>query len=343
VKPFKLTGPWNHISRKLNSCLPTSSADPSLPYISTRVYEVAILEYGNLRSGDMKKLLITGANGFLGWNMCRLAKDTWHLFGTVYYHQVEIHNVNTIKIDLTNQSELKCLFEEVRPDAVIHTAAVSDPNYCQVNPDVSYGINVEASVNIALLCSDYVIPYVYTSTDLVFDGLKAPYRESDSVCPVNVYGEHKAQAEERILKAYPQSAVCRMSLMFGLSGPVAKSFIQPMLLAMKESRELSLFVNEFRTPLSARAAVAGLFLALNKVQGIIHLGGKERISRYDFGKLMQRIFKFETAKIRPCKQNEIHTAALRPADVSLDSSKAAALGFRPLSLIEELQNIYKSL
>lgn len=116
-----------------------------------------------------------------------------------------------------------------------------------------------------------------------------------------------------------------------------------MLLAMKEGRELTLFVDEFRTPLSAGAAVSGLFLALNKLQGIIHLGGKERISRYDFGKLMQRIFKFEIAKIRPCKQEEIHMAAIRPADVSLDSSKAAALGFRPLPLIEELQNIYESL
>jgi dTDP-4-dehydrorhamnose reductase len=291
----------------------------------------------------MKKLLITGANGFLGWNICRLAKGRWHLFGTVYSNQVEIPKVTTIKIDLTDYSELKRLFEEVRPDAVIHTAAISDPNYCQVNPDVSYGINVEASVNIALLCSDYMIPYLYTSTDLVFDGLKAPYRESDPVCPVNVYGEHKAQAEERILKAYPQSTVCRMSLMFGLSGPVAKSFIQPMLLAMKEGRELNLFVNEFRTPLSGEAAVAGLFLALDKVCGIIHLGGKERISRHDFGKLMQRMFKFENATIRPCKQDEIHMPAPRPADVSLDSSKAAALGFRPLPLIEELQNIYASL
>ena len=304
---------------------------------------MAMLEYGNLGIGDMKKLLITGSNGFLGWNICRLAKGAWHLFGTVYSHQVEIPNVNTIKVDLTNHSELKRVFEEIRPDAVIHTAAASEPNYCEVNPDVSHLINVEASVNIALLCSDYMIPYVYTSTDLVFDGLKAPYRESDPVCPVNVYGEHKAQAEERILKVYPQSAVCRMSLMYGLSGPVAKSFIQPMLLAMKEGRELSLFVDEFRTPLSAVAAVAGLFLALNKVRGIIHLGGKDRISRYDFGKLMQRIFRFENARIKPSKQDDIHMAALRPTDVSLDSSKAAALGFRPLPLVEELQNIYESL
>ena len=291
----------------------------------------------------MKKLVITGANGFLGWNICRLAKDRWHLFGTVYSHPVEIPKVTTLKIDLTDLFELKRLFEEVRPDAVIHTAAASDPNFCQVNPDLSYGINVEASVNIALLCSDYMIPYLFTSTDLVFDGLNAPYRESDPVCPVNVYGEHKAQAEERILKAYPQSTVCRMSLMFGLSGPVAKSFIQPMLLAMQAGRELNLFVNEFRTPLSAATAVRGLFLSLNKVSGIIHLGGKERISRYDFGKLIQRIFRFENAKIRPCKQEEVHMPALRPADVSLDSSKALALGFRPLPLIEELQNIYESL
>jgi len=131
--------------------------------------------------------------------------------------------------------------------------------------------------------------------------------------------------------------------MYGLSGPVAKSFIQPMLLAMKEGRELSLFVDEFRTPLSAGAAVVGLFLALNKVHGIIHFGGRERISRYDFGKLMQRIFKFENAKIKPCKQDDIHMAAPRAADLSLDSSRAAALGFRPLPLVQELQNVYESL
>ena len=294
-------------------------------------------------TGDMKKLLITGANGFLGWNICRLAKGRWHLFGTVYSNQVKIPKVTTMKIDLTDHSELKRLFEKIRPDAVIHTAAASDPNFCQVNPNVSYGINVEASVNIALLCSDYMIPYLYTSTDLVFDGLNAPYRESDPVCPVSAYGEHKAEAEERILKAYPQSTVCRMSLMFGLSGPVAKSFIQPMLLAMQGGRELNLFVDEFRTPLGAATAVGGLFLALNKVRGIIHLGGKERISRHDFGMLMQRIFKFENVKIRPCNRDEINMPAPRPADVSLDSSKAVALGFRPPPLIEELQNISESL
>ena len=291
----------------------------------------------------MKKLLITGANGFLGWNICRLAQGAWHLFGTVFSHPVKIPGVTIIKTDLTDHAELIRLFEQVRPDAVIHTAAASDPNYCQVNPEVSYRINVEASVNIALLCSDYMIPYVYTSTDLVFDGLKPPYGESDPVCPVNIYGEHKAVAEERILKSYPQSTVCRMALMFGLSGPVAKSFIQPMLLAMQEGRELSLFVDEFRTPLQAESAVAGLFLALNKVHGIIHFGGKERISRYDFGKVMQKIFRFENVKIKPCKQDAIKMSAPRPADVSLDSSKAASLGFRPLPLVEELQDLYESL
>lgn len=291
----------------------------------------------------MKKLLITGANGFLGWNVCRLTKGGWHLFGTVFSHPVNIPEVTIIEVDLTDYAELRRLFEEVRPDAVIHTAAASDPNYCQVNPEVSYRINVEASVNIALLCSDYMIPYVYTSTDLVFDGLKPPYRESDPVCPVNIYGEHKAVAEERILKAYPQSTVCRMALMFGPSSPVGKSFIQPMLLAMQEGRELSLFVDEFRTPLGAESAVAGLFLTLNKVHGIIHFGGNERISRYDFGKLVQKIFTFKNVRIKPCKQDEIKMPAPRPADVSLDSSKANALGFRPLPLMEALQNLYENL
>ncbi|UCG14275.1 MAG: NAD(P)-dependent oxidoreductase [Deltaproteobacteria bacterium] len=287
----------------------------------------------------MKKLLITGVSGFLGWNIAKLTRGEWHVFGTVYSHPVRIPDVNAIRMDLTNYHELKQLFGDVRPDAVVHAAAASDPNFCQLNQAASFRINVEASVNISYLCADSTIPYVFTSTDLVFDGLKPPYRETDPVGPVSVYGEHKAQAEERILTSYPKAAVCRLALMFGLSGSGRKSFIQPMITAMEKGKELSLFVDEFRTPIGVRSAAKGLLLALNEVTGVIHLGGVDRISRYDFGKLMQRIFTFENAKITPCKQNDIRMAAPRPPDVSLDSSKAFALGVKPLSVAKELQHI----
>lgn len=287
----------------------------------------------------MKKLFVTGASGFLGWNLCNLAKDGWDIYGAVYSHPVEIGNVNIIKTDLTDFSVLKDLFFRIRPDAVIHAAAAADPNYCQTHKEESHRINVDVSVNIASLCADYKIPCVFTSSDLVFDGLNAPYREEDPVCPVNVYGEHKALAEEGMLRRYPDTAVCRMPLMFGTPAPSAESFIQPMIRAMEEGRELRLFTDEFRNPISSWTAVHGLFLALEKVKGIIHLGGIERISRYDFGRLLADAAGHQDARLIPCQQKDMRMAAPRSPDVTLESSKAYALGYRPLPLREELRKI----
>ncbi|MBD2194365.1 MULTISPECIES: SDR family oxidoreductase [Calothrix] len=288
----------------------------------------------------MKKLLITGASGFLGWHICQLAKTEWEVYGTYFYHALEIPDVKMQKVNLTEFQELKDIFNNINPTAVIHTAALSQPNFCQNNPEESYQINVTASCNIAGLCADYQIPCAFTSTDLVFNGLNAPYKETDTVCPVNIYGEQKIQAELGMLARYPKTAVCRMPLMFGTVTPTANSFIQPFINTLKSGKELNLFIDEFRTPASGTTAAKGLLLALEKVQGLIHLGGKERISRYDFGQLLVEVFQISDAKIKGCYQKDVKMAAPRPADVSLDSSKAFALGYQPLSIKEELTALF---
>ncbi|MEH2259905.1 SDR family oxidoreductase [Nostoc sp.] len=290
----------------------------------------------------MKKLLITGASGFLGWHLCQLAKQEWEIYGTYLSHPLEIHGIKILKANLTNFQELKRIFNDVKPEAVIHTAAHSQPNFCQTNPKESHAINVIASCNIAGLCADNFIPCAFTSTDLVFDGLNAPYRETDAVCPVNLYGEQKAIAETDMLERYPLTAVCRMPLMFGAATPTAKSFIQPFIQTLQAEKELSLFIDEFRTPVSGTTAAKGLLLALEKVNGIIHLGGKERISRYDFGQILVEVFQLPASGLKSCRQQDVKMAAPRPTDVSLDSSQAFALGYRPLSVREELEAIQLS-
>ncbi|MBE9214123.1 NAD(P)-dependent oxidoreductase [Plectonema cf. radiosum LEGE 06105] len=287
----------------------------------------------------MKKLLITGASGFLGWHLCQLANMEWDVYGTYFSHSLEIPGIKLVKADLTNFAEVKTVFKEIQPAAVIHTAAQSQPNYCQIHPEESLLINVTASLNIAGLCADNSIPYVFTSTDLVFDGLKGFYQETDSVNPVNIYGEHKVMAEMGILERYPQAAICRMPLMFGNATPTASSFLQSFIKILQEGKELKLFIDEFRTPVNGKTAAKGLLLAVEKVQGIIHLGGKERVSRYDFGRLLVETFEISTAKIKASKQQDVKMAAPRPQDVSLDSSKAFKLGYAPLSLQEQLLEV----
>jgi dTDP-4-dehydrorhamnose reductase len=142
-----------------------------------------------------------------------------------------------------------------------------------------------------------------------------------------------------MLKRYPLTAVCRMPLMFGIATPPATSFMQPFIKILREGQELSLFTDEFRTPVSGKTAAQGLLLALENVKGRIHLGGKERVSRYDFGRLLVEVLQLPETGLKKCRQKDVKMAAPRPPDVSLDSSMAFALGYAPLSLREELEEL----
>ncbi len=285
----------------------------------------------------IKKLLVTGSSGFLGWNICQVAQSDWQVYGTYCSNPVDIPGATLIPVNLTDFQALKNMLQEIQPTAVIHAAAQSKPNYCQQYPDETYPINVIASWNIAGLCAEYSIACAFTSTDLVFDGLNPPYTETDPVSPVSIYGEQKVAAEQGMLDRNPQTAVCRMPLMFGTGSPHAGSFIDGFIQNLKAGKELNLFVDEFRTSVSGTTAAQGLLLAVEKVSGLLNLGGKERMSRYEFARLMADIFELPQDKIKPCQQHEVKMPAPRPPDVSLDSSKAFSLGYYPRSLRAELE------
>ncbi len=286
-----------------------------------------------------QRLLITGGSGFLGWTLCRVALENWDVVGTVHSHPLEIPGARAARVDLTRFGEVKELFGDVRPDAVIHTAAASGLNFCQDEPILSRRINVEASASIAGLCADYDIPCVFTSTDIVFDGRQAPYCETDAVNPLNRYGEQKALAEAAMRERFPGVAICRMPLMYGSGSPVAGSFLTSMLKAMREGAVVNMFTDEIRTPVSGEDAAKGLLLALEKRERLLHLGGPRRLSRLEFGELMVEAFGVRRACLNPCLQSDVPMAAERPQDVSLDSSRAFALGYAPATPEEALARL----
>lgn len=287
----------------------------------------------------MKKLLITGASGFLGWNLCNIAKKKWNVTGTTFSNTVKISGCLIKRVDLTKFIEIKELINNTKPDAVIHTAAASQPNYCQINPDESYKINVKASQEICKLCLEKKIPFLFTSTDLVFDGTKPPYSEQDSVSPISIYGEQKVETESAILSLYPDAIICRMPLMFGDGSPKSNNFLKSMLQNLQNNRQTALFFDEYRTPANVYNAALGILLVIDKVKGIIHLGGYESISRYDFGKKLSDYCKLNTSLIKPNSQKSISMTAPRPKDVSLNSSFAFSLGYKPLPLEMEFNRI----
>jgi dTDP-4-dehydrorhamnose reductase len=258
---------------------------------------------------------------------------------TYVRRRVEIPGVRTARVELTEFASLKEMMRETRPEAIIHLAAISQPNDCEREPEASRRVNVEATVNLAGLAADRGIPLVFTSTDLVFDGRHSPYNEKDPISPVNLYAEQKVAAETGIRARHPAASICRMSLMFGSPSPVSHSFIQPFLEKMRAGESLRLFTDEFRTPLGARYAIEGLLLALRERVDLLHLAGPERISRHDFGLMMARILEIDSAKIIPCRQADVPMPAPRPPDVSLDISRARALGFKPSSLDRQIEEL----
>jgi dTDP-4-dehydrorhamnose reductase len=288
----------------------------------------------------MKTLLVTGASGFLGFNVCRAAVGAgWNVHGAYLSHPVSIDKVKPLRLDLNDPGAAGRIVGVLRPDAVVHCAAEADPNFCETRPQESRLINVRASINLAEACRAQGALLAFTSTDLVFDGEHAPYRESDPPAPVNQYGRHKAEAEVAMRTAYPGVTICRMPVMFGDPGPHSKSFIQPLLKNLRGSRRITLFSDEFRTPVSGKTAAEGLLLCVDKQGETFHLGGRRRVSRYEFGLLLCRAIGAPESLAAPMLLKENASPAPRPRDVSLASDKAFALGYDPKPLEDQLAEL----
>jgi dTDP-4-dehydrorhamnose reductase len=288
----------------------------------------------------MKTILVTGASGFLGWNVCRVAAAAgWDVVGAYLSHPLSIDKVTIVSLDCTDSAAVRRTMDSVRPDAVIHCAAMPDPNACELNPENSRRVNVHASITVAEGCRAHGASLVYTSTDLVFDGEHAPYGEMDAQGPVNTYGRHKAAAESGMRRAYPDVIVCRVPVMFGDPGPVSKSFIQPLMKNLRQGAAIKLFTDEIRTPVSGKTAAQGLLLCVDKKGETFHLGGRQRISRFDFGLLLARAIGADESLVTPVSRTTITAPAPRARDVSLVSDKAYALGFDPKPLEVQLQEL----
>lgn len=289
----------------------------------------------------MKKLLITGASGFLGWYLCQEAVGQgWNVYGTAFSQSPDLNNVVLHQVDLTDWGAVRVLLEQIRPDAVIHAAAMGRPNECEENLELSSAINVGATENLATLCREYDSKLVFISTEQVFDGLNPPYSEMDSVSPINVYGKHKAIAEQKVLAIDSSFLVCRMPLMFG-AVPHAPSFLQGFLERLQQSQKLNLFVDEIRTPVFGGDAAQGILLGLENASGILHLGGAERLSRYEFGQRLVAVMGLNESCLLPSCQADVQFSAPRPPDLSMESELARSLGYSPGEVSARLKQVLK--
>lgn len=266
----------------------------------------------------MKQLFITGASGFLGQYVSAQAEKDYQLITTS-------RSDKSNPLDLRNEAALLSFLENIKVDGVIHLAANGFINQCEENPKETYKLNVRATQILSKWACKLQIPFVFTSTDQVFDGNQSFYKETDQPNPLNEYAKQKLQAEQFVLEN--NGVVCRMPLMIGEKGGYQNTFKRNLLAGKVQH----LFVDEWRTVLSAEKGAKGLLQALQWDSGIYHLGGAKRINRYELGmQIARKIPNADLSLIKKASQKDINFLAQRPADVSLNSEKALKLGFEQL-------------
>lgn len=291
-------------------------------------------------------LLITGASGFLGSWLCEAAQTQWQVTGLYNRKPGSDAAVNWVQANLCELEKLDALITRLQPQAIIHLAAISNTPHCEAYPAETAKLNVDVAIAIAQTCAQRQIPFIFTSSDLVFDGENSPYKEDAPVNPHTVYGQQKAQAEAGIMAAWPEAIVARMPLMFGPSNvdpskTAPNNFMTRLLEALQAGEPITLFHDEIRNPLSAKVAAQGLLLALDlamnqRHRGLLHLGGPQAVSRYDLGLMLAKAQGYDPSHLQACSQNDVAFSTARPKNVCTDSTLAHSLGFNPPSLAEQL-------
>lgn len=295
----------------------------------------------------MKRLLLTGASGFLGWNIghywANNQEKNWNIIGTYLRNSANIdYDIQGYSLDITDELAIDRLFDTFQFDGIIHAAALSSPNNCAKSPELSYQINVKGTKYLAKKAKNLNIPMIFTSSSQIFDGDHAPYSETDSPNPISVYAEHKLAAEQAAFAVNQNIIIVRMPLMYGITKGTTTNFFREWLVKMKNNRPLFVFTDEIRTLVSGQEGAAVLFQLLESgIQGeLFHLSGDERLSRADFAFKMAEIFEIKNANIIPCLQKDKIMNAKRPKDLSLTIQKLQkAIDFQPKSIDAGLRAI----
>jgi len=265
-------------------------------------------------------VLITGAAGLIGRYLLKTAPR--------WAPQWEVRGLTRQDVDLTDAGALRRLWRDLHPQVVIHCAARSRTGPCQQNPTLARQINVEATSLLAELAAG--IPFLFFSSDQVFDGAKGWYVETDPVNPLNVYGETKAEAERLVLQN-PRHSVIRVGLNAGMSPTGDRSFVEDMRNSVKDGRLLTLFADEFRCPLPAGMTARAVWELIGQDRpGLYHLGGAERLSRWEIGQALASWYSELTEHIHPGSM-ESYAGAPRPPDLSMNCAKLQGLLSFPLS------------
>ena len=285
----------------------------------------------------MSGILVTGASGKLGAYVIRHLQAQGQDFtawsgqtgGTLLGQELK-------QVDLTCHKTVAQAWAECQADVVLHCAALSAVGDCYANPDKANLVNHLATANLGELAPRII----YVSTDMVFDGEKGSYSETDRPNPVSVYGKSKL-AGERALQSHTNAVVARVGLLYGPSLSPQLGFFDQQMRALKNGESLNLFHDEWRTPLALDEAAAALvLLADSDFTGTYHVAGPKKISRLEMGEGLSDALDYPRNLLCSVSQKSVNFSETRPPDVSLLCDRAKIdWGWSPSSYGEGLKRL----
>ena len=279
------------------------------------------------------KVAVTGASGLLGsFTMSELASC-----GHTALAWSRRPEPGGLPVDFTRRDMIEGAIETQRPDAIIHTAAISVVAECDKDPALAHKVNVSAVGELARLAAHHGIRLVHISSNQVFDGSRGGWCENDEALPVNTYGESKLQGEHEVAGNCPGAVILRPCLIIGVPPSGGPCPVSGIINALNKGKTLKMFTDEIRSPIAAPDIARAAVILAEKMEivGTLHCGGSEDLTRHEFTLRLAEAVGHDAELIDSATREEMGMGKGRPEDLSLDSSRLAKiLGWspRPLSV-----------
>lgn len=297
-----------------------------------------------------KRILITGSNGLLGQKLVDLlaGNEQYETFATAkgenrlsvsegYYFR---------EMDVTDAVQVDEVLTEVKPEVIIHTAAMTNVDQCEIEKDACWKLNVTAVEILIAACKKHNIFLEHVSTDFIFDGTSGPYKEEDEPNPISFYGWSKFAAEKAVMHSDIQWAIARTVLVYGIAHDMSRSnIILWVKKSLEEGKAIKVVTDQFRTPTLAEDLAMGCYLiADQRAEGVFHISGADFLTPYEMAIMAADYFSLDKSLISPTDASSFTQPARRPPRTGFDLKKSRnILGYEPHTFREGIALVAKQI
>ena len=286
------------------------------------------------------RILVTGASGLLGLNLCLHLADDHKILGTFHSRELFKPPFQTAYCDLNDGRAVEKLLRKAKPELLINCAAMANVDVCESQPEEAHRINAEMPGSLAARCKEMDIRFIHISTDAVFDGKMGDYSEEDAPNPLSVYARTKFDGERMVAIEYPDAIIARVNFYgFSLSG--TRSLAEFFLNNLKAGNSVNGFVDVMFCPLYVTDLVGTLLrMAEKELKGLYHVVSPESLSKYAFGVKIAEKFRFDKNLIQPRSVTESGLLAARSPKLTLNIDKLKAAKISTPGQTECLEHFY---